>query len=289
MRAILNICATTGCTELSLPTKNTSDRFSMVFLPAYVSLNNVVNWDRTFQVLSSERCFQFFSEMGLPQSIIHNPEQLALFSRNYIEARYKPSLTWSISAAAYLEEIKKFVENTFDRVAGSYDKETATFLYSWCLRYIVDDCITARLSAWRDLFRRFCGLVSYDGFSIPSITDKDVLCRICDFVHLHLYKGSMREVKQQIKNAKGFPLTRWEEWLEEKNDQHDNEPQNLRIVDALLDLVENIVSNHRVFKIWNALNNKISFDEREILIEWAIKQASVLGIPIHLVSNQLFY
>src|SRR5690348_16502788 len=106
---------------------------------AHTTSGNQGRWTNGLLVLSLERCFAFFDDMGLPPRIVAEPTKAADVARDYLES--DPTAK----------------EDVLARVAARYDAPTAVALDEWFLHYILTDRAD-ELFVWRELFRRLCHL-----------------------------------------------------------------------------------------------------------------------------------
>ena len=54
-----------------------------------------VRWDALFRILSMERSYPFFDDMGLPLKIVNNPQKITSLARLYYQNIYSHNETFS--------------------------------------------------------------------------------------------------------------------------------------------------------------------------------------------------
>ncbi|MFB2892325.1 hypothetical protein ACE1CI_05200 [Aerosakkonemataceae cyanobacterium BLCC-F50] len=215
----------------------------------------------------------------MPLALIAQPKRIALCARSYLKKSYAPTTAWFVSPDAYVAEKQRYLEDIFHQIAVDYDEETANSLHIWCLRYVVDDDNATRLWIWGKLFRQLCGLVENAELSSALPLDRAALDCVCGIVHRYIQRDFVEEACLRIKAARSLHNSEWDEWLEERVRHAAGEGEILGAIEMALDLVENIIANHRTFQIWDELKCRISLSEYNHLVIWASRQASVLGIP----------
>ncbi|HVG32466.1 MAG TPA: hypothetical protein VM911_05275 [Pyrinomonadaceae bacterium] len=243
-----------------------------------VTLSNAGRWEEAFMVLSIERCEPFFAEMGLPPEVVANTQPLLLCARNFLNRSLALRSADSLDTQEYVETVRGYLHDAFDQIAEDYGQATADELALWCMRYVVDQAFAVKLDIWVHLFRRLCGLITDDELSIEPTIDQSVLTPTCEIVRRYLQPDPIKEARRRIEEAGRLPKSEWEEELDKSVRYSAGEGDIAGAVEIALTLVENIVYQHRAFRVLSELQNSLTEDETTALLDWARQQASMLGM-----------
>jgi adenylate kinase family enzyme len=164
-------------------------------------------WKGAIELFSFERFVQFFGAIGLPEEIVRDPIPLTQASQAYIR---------KMEAGGRKQELLTFCQivqqELFIFLAQHYSPQSASYLESWCERYVVNWESELQLNFWSDVL------------SSMSRDDKEqVLARMEQFRSVTLkliqnynYEEDNRiyiEFEQQLDAISLEPANEWEEWI----------------------------------------------------------------------------
>jgi hypothetical protein len=220
-------------------------------------------WSEALTLLSLNRFAPRFTDLGLPEAIGTNPSPVSHCARTALR-----EATPGTGPAVF-----------FACVAGAYGDATAAAVRRWGERFVVTE-VADSLTAWEQLLRRLCGLVTDDGLTVVVPEQvRPTAARLCDSVS-KLLARSIAEL-----DPGGEPVTPWEEELDARVRRAAGDaPDVLGPIETSRTSAQLILRRKRTDDALTYLVGELSQDDRTRLVGWGQEQGEQLGIPRAIVE-----
>lgn len=223
-------------------------------------LDELIHWERLFEMLSLERAEPFLGELGFRLS---DASSMRTIARGFVEQAEKNNINLSdADAEAKIEKEKQWIQTALDEMAEVLgDQMTRDIqergLDQFPLRY-------KELYYWSRLLKWLAGLGGREyPPQHPAIEPGkvDVLIRA-----LRENFGDESELERRLEKADLLPKSTWDEHIYQV---YEGEP---------LSTLSSLIGDYRIQQTWKFINTLLTRDEIDALVQWAKSQAPQLNI-----------
>ncbi|HEX2915028.1 MAG TPA: hypothetical protein VH186_29815 [Chloroflexia bacterium] len=241
--------------------------------------DNFLNWLSVLEILCLERHFPFFEEMGLPASLVKEPSKALPEIRPILIDFYKGIYKKPMSHEDYSTTFSNKIRGFFEIIERTYNDETATALYVWSMRFIVDSKSARWLHFWSELFFWFCNKITDEVRVEPAMSAKTV-DEICTIIKVQFDRNNSLENYRRIEQAQAYPYNEWEQILAQLKQRSYGDIYFLDDpIGIILDRVSVLIETHKTYLIWVELNSILSDEQIADLLDWGRLQILENGYP----------
>lgn len=242
------------------------------------NFTELVKWLSIFDVLSMERCFQFFERMGLPKSIIGQPTKLLSIIRNFEAQAYTGLYKEGMTKAEYERTFEDQMEIIFNSVAEQYDMQTADKLYFWATTYSIDSNKINWLEMWNYLFNQLNVLFEHNSNKLVSL-EVNIIKVVSESIRLRFEKFDAQVLFRDTRIASLPPFTKWENELILYHIKESDDYNDFNVIELIMDTIISACRMHNTFMVWKRITELLDKNGLLSLLIWGHAKTLADGLP----------
>ncbi len=228
-------------------------------------------WEQVFSLLSVDKVYEFWSEMGLP--VEFTPAVIAI-AQYYMQEAHLIIKDASLSRDDALDKTRTLFREVFNRLTSEFNAEVASAFYKWGISGFYHCCKEwPELFAWNMIFRRLTrGKRDRHSSFIPLELPRRKLRLLKTMARKYFLSTDIFDRLEEIEQS---PKTDWEVHL--TNLWRSNLNDDTITYDSTDDVVPQLIFvNAKI--LWQEIRKVLSLEELEVLADWGRKQGRAMDM-----------